>query len=286
MKQGRARIANLTAGVREAGEAAADMSAGLLIGRSAVVKLADKLGDAEDAAADAARELGEFEGAVNDALDALIESSLGPEQLRLKLRGAKDELIDNRKELRELEKIKDPTRDQQADIRDLKLRVSEGKEEVIRLSARLTMMGELTTTQLRRQIERLEVGLGDAKDEADALFDALNRLPGVITPRTSGGGSWGGIPGAGRAEGGPVSPDSVYVVGEKGPELFVPHAAGTIIPNEQSFPALVPTMRGAPASAPSGAPVVIQLQVDGQTLAEIVDRRLYFAASVAPVSAR
>lgn len=34
-----------------------------------------------------------------------------------------------------------------------------------------------------------------------------------------------------RAMGGPVSSGSPYVVGEKGPELFVPHASGTIVPN-------------------------------------------------------
>lgn len=35
-----------------------------------------------------------------------------------------------------------------------------------------------------------------------------------------------------RADGGPVSAGRRYVVGERGPELFVPNASGTIIPNE------------------------------------------------------
>ena len=35
------------------------------------------------------------------------------------------------------------------------------------------------------------------------------------------------------AMGGPVSSGSPYVVGEKGPELFVPHASGTIVPNNK-----------------------------------------------------
>jgi hypothetical protein len=35
------------------------------------------------------------------------------------------------------------------------------------------------------------------------------------------------------AAGGPVSGGSPYVVGEKGPELFVPHASGTIVPNNK-----------------------------------------------------
>jgi len=35
----------------------------------------------------------------------------------------------------------------------------------------------------------------------------------------------------GRAVGGPVTPGSPYIVGEKGPELFVPGRSGTIVPN-------------------------------------------------------
>ncbi len=34
-----------------------------------------------------------------------------------------------------------------------------------------------------------------------------------------------------RAMGGPVSANSPYIVGEKGPELFVPHASGSIVSN-------------------------------------------------------
>lgn len=43
----------------------------------------------------------------------------------------------------------------------------------------------------------------------------------------------GAPPLPGRAMGGPVSSGSPYVVGEKGPELFVPHASGTIVPNNK-----------------------------------------------------
>jgi len=48
---------------------------------------------------------------------------------------------------------------------------------------------------------------------------------------TGGGGGLNiGSSGFPRAAGGPVSSNSTYMVGEKGPELFVPSAAGTIIP--------------------------------------------------------
>jgi phage-related minor tail protein len=34
-----------------------------------------------------------------------------------------------------------------------------------------------------------------------------------------------------RAEGGPVNAGGAYMVGEKGPELFVPSSSGSIVPN-------------------------------------------------------
>ncbi len=44
---------------------------------------------------------------------------------------------------------------------------------------------------------------------------------------SAGGGSSGGSPG--RATGGPVSPGRPYIVGERGPELFVPTASGRVV---------------------------------------------------------
>jgi SLT domain-containing protein len=38
---------------------------------------------------------------------------------------------------------------------------------------------------------------------------------------------------SGRAVGGPVASNSPYIVGERGPELFVPGTAGNIVPNNQ-----------------------------------------------------
>lgn len=39
--------------------------------------------------------------------------------------------------------------------------------------------------------------------------------------------------GGAREKGGPVSGNKTYLVGERGPELFVPNVAGTIVPNDQ-----------------------------------------------------
>ena len=48
----------------------------------------------------------------------------------------------------------------------------------------------------------------------------------------------GGVPLVGRAAGGPVSNNSTYMVGEKGPELFVPNTSGTIIPADATAAAM------------------------------------------------
>jgi len=58
-------------------------------------------------------------------------------------------------------------------------------------------------------------------------------LAGIFTSLGGGGGIFGSLFGGGRAEGGPVSQNKSYLVGERGPEMFVPKSAGTIIPNDQ-----------------------------------------------------
>jgi len=59
----------------------------------------------------------------------------------------------------------------------------------------------------------------------------------------------------GRAGGGPVAAGRPYMVGERGPELFVPNSAGSIVPN-------------------GGGAQVIQLVVDGRVLTEVVHNGL------------
>lgn len=47
----------------------------------------------------------------------------------------------------------------------------------------------------------------------------------------AGGGSNFGALGGFMADGGPVQGNEAYVIGERGPELFIPNASGTIVPN-------------------------------------------------------
>jgi hypothetical protein len=65
-------------------------------------------------------------------------------------------------------------------------------------------------------------------------FNAIKNIVNFIknNPVTQAiGGAIDNIFGGGRANGGPVSSGTSYVVGERGPELFVPNTSGKIIPN-------------------------------------------------------
>lgn len=59
----------------------------------------------------------------------------------------------------------------------------------------------------------------------------MNFLTGDFGKTGNLGGWLGGLIDGMRAEGGPVAAGSAYLVGERGPELFMPRQSGTIIPN-------------------------------------------------------
>lgn len=68
-----------------------------------------------------------------------------------------------------------------------------------------------------------DLGRSFLRSGISALADSIFRGPGG----SAGKGLFGGF----RAGGGPVSPGKAFMVGERGPELFVPNRAGTIVPN-------------------------------------------------------
>jgi hypothetical protein len=64
---------------------------------------------------------------------------------------------------------------------------------------------------------------------ASGLFDLLT---GAFSSILGGGGFLSGLFGGARATGGPVGPGKAFLVGERGPELFVPSGNGNIIANK------------------------------------------------------
>lgn len=107
--------------------------------------------------------------------------------------------------------------------------------------------GNVLERSLLSAIRRGKLGFDELKDAAlnalnqiaaQALQSGISQLFGG-TPGGGGGqggslgsflggalGSLFGLPG--RATGGPVSPGSAYIVGERGPELFVPTSSGRV----------------------------------------------------------
>lgn len=62
----------------------------------------------------------------------------------------------------------------------------------------------------------------------------INSISGGFDGSSGIGSFFASFFGGGRAKGGSVDPSQFYMVGEKGPELFIPNTAGTIIPNDFS----------------------------------------------------
>ena len=102
--------------------------------------------------------------------------------------------------------------------------------------------GRSIESALARAVRTGKLGFDDLKSVA---LKALNEIAGAAIKGGVGaalGGSGGGIAGIastllsaalglpGRATGGPVSPGAAYLVGERGPELFVPTASGSVAP--------------------------------------------------------
>ena len=74
-------------------------------------------------------------------------------------------------------------------------------------------------------------------------------LFGTASGTGAGGGLLGGLF---RADGGPVKGNSPYIVGERGPELFVPRSSGTVVPNHAMGGATVNVAVDASGSSVEG----------------------------------
>jgi hypothetical protein len=85
--------------------------------------------------------------------------------------------------------------------------ISQGFEDAILSGQKLGEVVRALGQDLLRLVFRQQITAPLAKGIGDALFAGF------------------------RAEGGPVGAGSAYVVGEKGPELFVPSSSGSIVPN-------------------------------------------------------
>ena len=117
------------------------------------------------------------------------------------------------------------------------------------LTSGMTRVGSLLSSTLSQAIRRGTLDFDDLRRVAlSVIADIADAAVNSGLSALLGGGK-GGLPGLGasvigsllgapgRATGGPVTGGRAYRVGERGPELFVPTAAGRIEPNDSGPPA-------------------------------------------------
>ena len=111
------------------------------------------------------------------------------------------------------------------------------------LEAGADRAGRAIETNLLRAVRTGKLGFEDLKRSVLSVMDSIAGSAlhgGVAAVLGSGGiaGALGGLIGGapGRATGGPVSPGRAYLVGERGPELFVPTASGRVAANTGAAP--------------------------------------------------
>ena len=142
--------------------------------------------------------------------------------------------------------------------------------------------GDVLERGLLGAIRKGSLGFDDLKRVALGVIDqiaaqAVSSLFSGLGGGKSGGLDLGGLIGSlmglpGRATGGPVAPDRPYVVGERGPELFVPTSAGSVVPSAASAPRDVRV--AITIAAPTGTSAPQALQRSSRQVASAVRRAL------------
>lgn len=130
-----------------------------------------------------------------------------------------------------------------------------------------------------------ERGLDRALDKiADTVFDLFADALSGIDGKGAIGSIFGGIGGAvssffgGKASGGDVNGGSRYLVGERGPEMFVPSSDGFIVPNDQLKGIPVPS--GAAGIGIRTGDIIVQGDASERTLLLIQDAQAQQAAQL------
>lgn len=128
-------------------------------------------------------------------------------------------------------------------IRDGQPSVQGAVDEVVGTTTDAISAADSALSQLRSSAQSAFVGLvTGTKSWREALSGVLSSLANIMANQAfnslfggmfQGGGFLSGLFGGFRAEGGPVKSGAAYVVGEQGPELFMPRTSGVIVPNDE-----------------------------------------------------
>ena len=147
--------------------------------------------------------------------------------------------------------------------------------------------GRVLERGLLAAIRKGSLGFDDLKRVASGVLDQIaSQALQLGFDRLFGGSGTGGLGGIlggaigalfglpGRATGGSVAPERPYLVGERGPELFVPTSAGRVEPNPGSAAGRSEVRVAIKLSAPRGTTAPVALQRSSRQLASAVRRAL------------
>jgi hypothetical protein len=172
--------------------------------------------------------------------------------MRVMLRSELDE-AERRASLSDFErKVEDIQKERVARLEAQLVRLQEIQQEIgaekLKSSAIAQSFGAAQSTMQSAIAKTREVAETEAERMKKAFDRAVSSMSQLSGGKLSGGSFFTSSKISGRASGGPVTGGTPYIVGEVGPELFVPNASGTIIPNN----ALQPAMAG-------GSPIYVTI---------------------------
>lgn len=148
--------------------------------------------------------------------------------------------------------------------------------------------GNVLERSLLSALRRGSLGFDDLKRVAFAALDqiAAHALQSGLSSLAGGGGAGGGLGGLlsqtfgallglpGRATGGPVSPGRAFMVGERGPEVFVPTSAGRVEPTGALGPRGRDVSVAIQLAVPRGSAAPAAMQRSARQVASAVRRVL------------
>lgn len=126
----------------------------------------------------------------------------------------------------------------------------------------LSALREIATQAVQSGLSSLFSGTGSNAGGSNGLTSLFTGLVGSLF----------GAPG--RATGGPVAPGSSYLVGERGPELFIPTSSGRVENNSVLQGASRDVQISINLSAPSGTDSPVMLQRSSRQIASAVARAM------------
>ena len=176
------------------------------------------------------------------------------DQMRDQTKARMDQMRDQTKA--RMDQMRDQTKARMDQIRDQ----TRDRMDQIVAAARAAMLAiqNIVSTQLAGILQGIQNAINNINPVINVYVQAPP--PRIATPRNGDDDAADG-----RAYGGPVRRGVGYVVGEKGPEYFIPRSHGTILPHAQPV-----------AAGPAGGtgPVTINVNLDGKLIAKVVKKHL------------